>query len=125
MAGGIAINGKPFALNPKCIFMSILLAGGYWWLPPKSYWVLAGILWSTYVGLSWYDAVYDCNDKMKPTVFPLGRIIFLPFKPQSYKAEMQNLTVEQIKIMDRVDHVAIFTLLFCAAVVIITRWHRS
>lgn len=119
MAGGEYINGKPFALNVKCIVVSLTLAAAYWWLPPRSFWVVAGILWTSYVSLSWYDELYKCSDKMKPTVFPLGRMVFLPFKPPAYQEEMKNLTPEQLKVMDRVDHAAMFTILFCAMMVVL------
>lgn len=121
MAGGIA--ERPFSLNAKCIVLSLVVGGAYWWLPPKSLWVLLALFWISYVGLSWYDELYDCSTKMKPTLFPMGRLVFLPFKPQSYKDEFKNLSPRQIQIMDRVDHLASFTSVILVLAVLMASWH--
>lgn len=119
MAGGVL--ERPFSLNVKCIVTSFLVGGGYWFLPKKSYWVLVFLFWVSYVGLSWYDELYDCKNQMKPTLFPLGRLFFLPFKPQSYKTGMENLSERQLALMDRVDHLTVCTLLFCTLVFVFSR----
>lgn len=114
MAGGVI--ERPFSLNIKCIVLSMLVAGGYWTLPPKSLAVVALLFWVSYVGLSWYDELYDCSNKMKPTLIPWGRRVFLPWKPKSYQAGMVDLSPRQIQTMDRVDHLFTFTVLFAACV---------
>jgi hypothetical protein len=68
-------------------------------------------LWLPYVALAWYDYQYDCKDKMQPTLFPFGRYIFLPFKPQGYQAEFAKLPQEQIAKMNDLDHVVTWSLL--------------
>lgn len=113
MAGGI-FEGRPFAYNIKCIVGTAIIVGGYWFIPPKNVWVLIFLLWLPYVGMSWYDYLYDCRDKMKPTLFPFGRYIFLPFKPAGYKAEFKRMDPAQIQTMDRLDHVVGWTLLIAA-----------
>ncbi len=118
MAGGI-YPGKPFSPNWKCVVFSALIAGGYWFLPPKNWFVLAFLLWAPYVTLSWYDYAYNCTDKMKPTVVPFGRYVFLPFKPDGYKAEYAKLAQAQLDTMDRVDHVAGWTLVVIALGVLV------
>ena len=110
MAGGL-FPGKPFAYNLKCIVGTLLIAGGYWFLPPKNVWVLIFLLWLPYVLMAWYDYLYDCRDKMKPTLFPFGRYVFLPFKPPGYKAEFERMDPAQIEIMVRLDHIVGWTLL--------------
>jgi len=110
MAGGI-YEGRPFSLNWKCVVFSALLAGGYWVLPPKNWIVLAFLIWAPYIALSWYDYAYDCRDKLQPTVVPWGRYLWLPFKPPEYKAAFDKMAQSQIDTMDRVDHLATFTLL--------------
>lgn len=110
MSGGI-FPGRPFAWNVKCIFFTMLIAGGYWYAPPKNKYILAFLLWLPYVALAWYDYSYDCKDKMLPTVFPYGRKIFLPFKPAGYKAEYDKLSDDQLQQMDKVDHVTSWTIL--------------
>lgn len=114
MAGGI-FPGRPFALNIKCILFTAAVAGGYWWLPHRSWLVLGLLLWLPYVAMAWYDYAYDCRDKMGPTLFPLGRYIFLPFKPPGYQAGMAQMTPDQLDTMDRLDHVTVWTLLVGAA----------
>jgi hypothetical protein len=103
MAGGIFPN-RPFAWNIKCIIFTILIAGGYWYLPPKNIYALFFLLWIPYIAMSWYDYAYDCRDKIQPTLFPYGRWVFLPFKPPGYKAEFEKLPKEQIATMNWLDH---------------------
>lgn len=109
MSGGI-FPGRPFAWNLKCIVATLIIAGGYWFLPKKNIWILIFLLWFPYVALAWYDYSYDCLDKMKPTIFPYGRYIFLPFKPEGYKREFEKLTPDQIQQMNNVDHITTWTL---------------
>lgn len=111
MAGGL-FPGRPFRLNWKCIVFSAALAGGYWFLPPKNLLVLAFLMWAPYIAMAWYDYAYDCRDKLAPTLVPWGRRLWLPFKPDGYKAEFDKMAQAQVDTMDRVDHVVNFTLLF-------------
>jgi len=116
MSGGI-FPGRPFHFNIKCIVFTVLVAGGYWFLPPKNWIVLIFLLWLPYIALAWYDYSYDCGDKMQPTVFPFGRWIFLPFKPQGYKDQFNKMPPEDIRTMDYVDHLTGWTLLIGAVAV--------
>jgi len=50
---------------------------------------------------------------MQPTLFPFGRYIFLPFKPQGYKDEFDKLSPEKIHMMDQVDHITAWTIVIC------------
>jgi hypothetical protein len=109
MAGGL-FSGHPFAFNWKCIIFTLILAGGYWTLPHKNKWVLAFLLWFPYIALAWYDYSYDCKDKLKPTLVPFGRYIWLPFKPPGYKEEFNKLDPDQIKDMDTMDHLVGWTI---------------
>jgi hypothetical protein len=104
MSGGI-YEGRPFAFNLKCIVFTAAVAGGYWYLPPRQLWVLLVLLWLPYVAMAWYDYIYDCNDKMQPTIVPFGRYLFLPFKPAGYKAEYAKLAQAQLDTMSTLDHV--------------------
>jgi hypothetical protein len=93
MAGGV-FPGQPLALNLKCVIFSFLIAGGYWYLPQKNLAVLVALLYFPYLALAWYDYYYQCNYKLQPTIFPLGRWLYLPFKPQEYKDAYANLSEE-------------------------------
>ena len=109
MAGGL-FGERPFAFNVKCVVFTAAVAGGYWWLPRRRLWVLAVLLWLPYVAMAWYDYAYGCRDKMQPTLFPFGRYVFLPFKPPGYRAEFERMSPAQHAAMDRLDHVAGWTL---------------
>ena len=93
MAGGI-FPGQPLAFNLKCVVFSLLLSGGYWYLPHKSIPVLVAVLYFPYLALAWYDYVYSCEYKLQPTIFPFGRWLYLPFKPPDYKDAYENLSEE-------------------------------
>jgi hypothetical protein len=56
----------PLTGNAKCVVISILLAIGYWFSPPKNKWVLVGILYFTYIAIAWYDA-YLCERTLTPS----------------------------------------------------------
>jgi hypothetical protein len=51
MAGGL-FPGYPFSVNIKCIIFTAILAGGYWYLPPKNLWILAFLIWFPYIALA-------------------------------------------------------------------------
>ena len=110
MAGGI-FPGQPFKFNIKCIIFTALLAGGYWYLPYRKIWIFLFLLWFPYVALAWYDYSYDCQNKLGPTAVPFGRYIWLPFKPAGYKKAFNELPPEKIETMNKVDHVAGWTIL--------------
>ena len=110
MAGGL-FSGHPFALNIKCIIFTAILAGGYWYLPPKNLWILAFLIWFPYIALAWYDYSYDCKDKLGPTLVPFGRYIWLPFKPPGYKKKFDELPPEQIQDMKTLDHLVLWSAL--------------
>lgn len=95
MAGGL-FDTQPFSLNIKCIIFTFLLAGGYWYLPPKKLWILIALLYFPYLALAWYDYVYDCRaGLLQPTVFPFGEYLYLPFKPPDYKERYTNMSQEK------------------------------
>jgi len=120
MAGGL-FPGHPFALNIKCIIFTAILAGGYWYLPYKNLWVLSFLIWFPYIALAWYDYSYDCKDKLKPTLVPFGRYIWLPFKPPGYKEEFNKLPQEQIQAMNNLDHLVLWTALAAATAYFLVR----
>jgi hypothetical protein len=109
----------PFEFNIKCVIFTLVIAGGYWFLPNKNYIILFALLWLPYISMAWYDYYYQCQySKLKPTPIPFGRQLFLPFKPPDYQQEFSQLTPHQIGIMDTVDHVVLYSLvlagiLFC------------
>lgn len=61
----------PPTWNLKCIVLTALLAGGYWFLPRHNKWVLLALLTLPYVALAWYDHWYACKRNMGPTYLAL------------------------------------------------------
>lgn len=124
MAGGI-FPGYPFAPNWKCVVFTALVAGGYWYLPPGQPLILLTLLILPYVAMAWYDYMYECTNKLKPTLIPFGRTLFLPLKPPGYKAEFASLPPEAIRAMDSLDHVSAWILLVLVAYYLTTSFTRS
>lgn len=113
MAGGI-FPGAPFTFNIKCVIFSAMLAGGYWLAPAKNYFVLFFLLWFPYIAMAWYDYMYECRNKLGPTIVPFGRFMWLPFKPPQYQAEFNKMSESQIGLMGKVDHLVGWSLLILA-----------
>jgi hypothetical protein len=117
MSGGV-YTGRPFSFNIKCIVFTAFVAGGYWFLPPRRWWALAGLLWLPYVSMAWYDHLYSCSNAMDPTIVPFGRILFLPFKPESYQRKYTHMAQAQLDQMAKLDHVAAWTIVLVAGTLI-------
>ena len=98
MGGGLF--GTPLYLNPKCLVFSAFVLAVYWAPHPKpfAHRVIAAFFLATlaYVLLAWYDVIYDCNDRLRPTL--LGWIS-MPFKPAHYRDEYEQLPVKYKKII--------------------------
>lgn len=93
MAGGV-FPGQPLAFNIKCVVFSLLIAGGYWYLPHRSVPVLVALLYFPYLAMAWYDYFYSCEYTLQPTIFPFGRWLYLPFKPKDYQEKYDALAPE-------------------------------
>jgi len=102
MGGGIF--GTPLYLNIKCIIFSIAIVLIYYLPKPKSrvhnIIMILLIATSAYISLAWYDYIYDCNDKLKPTIFGW---FSKPFKPPRYSEEYDKLPVKYKKIIRTID----------------------
>jgi hypothetical protein len=75
MGGGLF--GTPLYLNEKCIAFAAFILVVYF-MPHQKAWqheaVFAFVLaMLAYVLMAWYDYIYDCNDKLGPTL--LGALI--------------------------------------------------
>lgn len=110
MGGGLF--GTPLYLNPKCLAFSAFVLGVYWMPHAKEYShrvVIAFILaTAAYVLLAWYDVIYDCNDRLRPTL--LGWIS-KPFKPKHYSDEYDKLPLKYKKVIRTVDVVVLVTII--------------
>ena len=102
MGGGLF--GTPLYLNLKCLVFSISILMVYWLPHPKTvaHNLVMGFLISVsaYIALAWYDVMYDCNDRLKPTL--LGWLS-KPFKPPEYAAGYDDLPLKTQKIIRTVD----------------------
>lgn len=113
MGGGMF--GTPLYLNPKClVFSAFVLA--VWFLPHPKRWqhqiVLGFILASlAYVIMAWYDLIYDCNDRLRPTV--LGWLTGWA-KPPHYSKEYEELPLKYKKLVRNVDIAVLIVLVVLA-----------
>lgn len=108
MGGGLF--GTPLYLNPKCLAFSGLLIAVYWMPPSASLRtpydiafkraVTIALAFTGYILMAWYDVVYDCNDRLRPTL--LGWLS-APFKPAQYGAELDRLPLKWNRIIRWVD----------------------
>lgn len=92
------------------LFFTAIIVCGYWFAPYKNKFVLFFTLWFPYVALAWYDYTYHCEDKMKYTLFPFGKYIFLPFKPKEYQKNKA--------LVDYLDHIYIYTIIIILSLVL-------
>ena len=102
MGGGLF--GTPLYLNPKCLVFSAFVLAVYWLPHPKplAHRILMAFFLATlaYVILAWYDFIFDCNDRLGPTL--LGWMS-KPFKPKEYSDKYDELPVKYKKIIRTVD----------------------
>ena len=98
MGGGLF--GTPLYLNPKCLVFSAFVLAVYWLPHPVAFAhkVVVAFLLATaaYILMAWYDVIYDCNDRLKPTL--LGWLSGW-FKPSYYNKELEELPVKYKKII--------------------------
>ena len=113
MGGGLF--GTPLYLNPKCLAFSAFVLGVYWLPHPVAFAhrvIMAFLIATTaYIVMAWYDVIYDCNDRLKPTL--LGWISGW-FKPAEYNKQYEDLPVKYQKIIRWFDIavLAILVILF-------------
>lgn len=109
MGGGLF--GTPLYLNPKCLVFSAFVLGVYWMPHMKAYEhrIVVNFILATaaYVFMAWYDVLFDCNDRFKPTL--LGWLSG-PFKPPAYMKEYEELPIKYQKIIRWFD-IAILVLM--------------
>ena len=110
MGGGLF--NTPLYLNPKCLVFSAFIILVYWLPHPstRAHNIVMGFLlgMSSYISLAWYDVLYDCNDKLKPTLFGW---MSKGLKPPQYAAEYDKLPLKTKKVVRTFD---IFVLLIVA-----------
>ena len=102
MGGGLF--GTPLYLNPKCLVFSAFVLMVYW-MPHPTFkehdYILAFFLaCSAYVLLAWYDVIFDCNDRLRPTL--LGWMWGWA-KPPAYQQEFEELPLKYKKIIRTFD----------------------
>lgn len=111
MAGGLF--GTPLYLNPKCLVFSAFILMVYWMPHFKAFEhrvVMAFVLaTAAYVFMAWYDVMFDCNDRFKPTL--LGWLS-MPFKPPHYSQAYEELPIKYQKIIRWFDIAVLALMVF-------------
>ena len=78
----MSLSSNLNVLNPKCAAMTAMAVGLYFVFPtrddPNLLRNVAALSVGTYVGLAWYDALYDCEDKSKASEW---FTLYRPLKP--------------------------------------------
>lgn len=102
MGGGLF--GTPLYLNPKCLVFSGLVLLVYW-APHATHLahrivVAFALATAAYIGMAWYDYLYDCTDRFGPTF--LGWLS-MPFKPAEYREKYAAMPVKYQKLVRDVD----------------------
>jgi len=102
MGGGLF--GTPLYLNPKCLVFSAFVLFVYWLPHPVAlaHRVVAAFVLATaaYIFMAYYDVIYDCNDRLGPTL--LGWLSGW-FKPKEYTDKYNELPVKYQKIIRTFD----------------------
>jgi len=110
MGGGLF--GTPLYLNPKCLVFSAFILAVYFLPHPNTsaHNFVMGFLLATsaYISLAWYDELFDCNDRLRPTLFSW---LSKPFKPKGYQEEYDRLPLKYKKIIHWFD-VAVLSIVF-------------
>lgn len=111
MGGGLF--GTPLYLNIKCLIFSAFVITVYFLPKMTSFahnFVMAFLLgMASYISLAWYDVLYDCNDRLKPTL--LGWLS-KSFKPPEYSQEYDELPLKTKKVIRTVDIIVLSVVVF-------------
>lgn len=102
----------PITGNVKCIIISLVLAGLYWYLPYRNKYALLFILYTTYLVIAYYDYFYDCRrGQFGPTFL---RTYYEWAKPGKSKQSIiySNLCPENERIILIVDIAVFIAILF-------------
>ena len=101
---GLGLFGTPLAVNMKCIVFASIIIFIYLMPRPKAtgHKFVACFLLATaaYISMAWYDKLFDCNDRLHPTIFGW---FSKSLKPQEYQNEYEQLPIKYKKIIRTVD----------------------
>ena len=91
----------PLDTNLKCIYISLVLAASYWFLPPRNKYILVAILYMTYLYIAYYDYIFECKRGFGPSFL---RMFYYPFKPNDKQSILYTrLCVEKDVLIWAVD----------------------
>lgn len=83
------------------------------YLPVKKKSILMLSLYFPYFIIAWYDYLANCSFRMNPTIFPFGRFIYLPVKPDPYKRRFDELDpIVKANIMNFDKYVGVSIIVF-------------
>jgi hypothetical protein len=113
---GLGLFGTPLEANIKCIIFSAIILFVYFLPHPQSnchIFVTCFLLASaSYISLAWYDTIYDCNDRLGPTIFGW---FSKSLKPNEYAEKFDNLPIKYQKTIRIID-VAVLSVVAAAAI---------
>jgi hypothetical protein len=109
----------PPAVNLKCIFFTLALASGYWFLPSRNKYVLAALCFFPYLWLSYYDVAYGAKHNMGPTY--LGNFYDFAKVPSSKQIRVWKNWNPAYKMRVRVVDIAVL-IVVAAALPAFLKW---
>lgn len=111
-----------YANIPQVLFVTVLITCMIYVTPKRNKVVLAFFLYVPYFALAWYDYLTNCRYRMNPTIFPYGRYLYLPMKPDPYKQRYDELdpTVKE-KIVSADHYITVSIFLFILIYVVTTK----
>lgn len=102
MGGGLF--GTSLYLNTKCLVFTVVIWVVYSLPHPTANAHKLVMLFllgtSAYISLAWYDTLYDCNDRLKPTLFGW---MSKSLKPPEYSRMYAELPLKTQKIVRNFD----------------------
>lgn len=124
MTGGI-FTPQAFHPNPKCIYISLALAFSYWILPKKNITIFFMILIITYIVISWYDYLYDCDPMLSGSSGLSFQSLFKPRQSKKINTVRDEVLDEDKQAYIYLKTVYIFHLIVVAPYLIYTGYRGN
>jgi len=121
MGGGLFHT--PLYLNVKCLIVSLFVVIVYFLPHPANRYHLFVAVFllatATYISIAWYDVLYDCNDRLGPTLFGW---MSKGLKPPEYREKYDTLPLKYKKIIRTFDIVVLGLVVFAFVYPFLVSW---